>query len=135
MDWYLDVLRNHYADFDGRARRKEYWMFFLVNAIVYLGILAVAGALGSISESLGAVVGMLYVVYALAVLVPSVAVTVRRLHDTGKSGWMVLIALIPIVGLVLIYFMIVEGDAGPNAYGPDPKDAVEGDIASVLDTF
>lgn len=132
MDWYLDILRNHYADFDGRARRKEYWMFFLVNIAVYVGIIVVAGIVGVVSDLLGGLVMGLYVLYALGVMVPSVALTVRRLHDTGKTGWLALIALIPLAGLVLLYFMIVEGDAGPNQYGPDPKDPGLGGLGGDL---
>ena len=131
MDWYLDILRNHYADFDGRARRKEYWMFALVNIGVYLSVSAVAGILSWMWEPLGWLPMLAYLVFALAVAVPSLALTVRRLHDTGKTGWLVLIGLIPLVGLVLLYFMILEGDPGPNEYGPDPKSdvsALAGDL-------
>ena len=124
MDWYLDILKNHYADFDGRARRREYWMFTLVNFGVYVAIAVLSAIVGAVSDTLGMLVMLIYVVFALAVMVPSIAVAVRRLHDTGKTGWLLLIGLIPLVGLVLIYFMIVEGDPGPNEYGPDPKSDV-----------
>ena len=130
MEWYLDVLKNHYADFDGRARRKEYWMFFLVNLGVVLGLAIVAGILGAIWEPLGWLGYLAYIGYVLAVLVPGLALTVRRFHDTGKTGWFALLALVPFVGgFIVLYFMVLEGDAGPNAYGPDPKDTAVGDLA------
>ena len=137
--YYLDVVKNRYADFEGRARRREYWMFALFNVVVAVGFVAVAGVLGLVSEILAGLFFLLYYLYALAVLVPSLAFTVRRLHDTGRSGWWVLVSVVPFVGgFVLLYFMVVEGDAGPNAYGPDPKDPVSegagiGEFAGVLD--
>ena len=113
MSWYLAVLKN-YAGFDGRARRTEYWMFVLFNVIitVVLDLIGMAVRL----------VGILGFVYGLAVLIPSLAVGVRRLHDTGRTGWWLLIGLIPIVGtIILIVFMATPGDRGNNGYGPDPK--------------
>jgi uncharacterized membrane protein YhaH (DUF805 family) len=132
MEWYLDVLKNHYADFDGRARRKEYWMFTLINVGVVIGLSIVAGILGAIWEPLGWLGYLAYLAYMLAVLVPGIAVSIRRLHETGKTGWLLLLGLIPLLNLVLLYFMILEGDHGPNEYGPDPKaaaDPVMGDLA------
>ena len=112
---YLNVLSN-YAGFSGRARRKEYWSFVLVNLVIMLAIGVVAGVLKFL--------GFLSPLYSLAVLVPSLAVSVRRLHDIGKSGWWVLIGLVPLLGLiVMIIFTVKEGDHGPNAYGEDPKAA------------
>ncbi len=124
MDWYLDILRHHYADFDGRIGRKEYWTFALVSIGIYVGLLVVAGVLGAIWRPFGWLAGLAYVAFALAILVPSLALGVRRLHDTGKTGWLMLLSLIPLAGLVLLYFMILEGDAGPNEYGPNPKSGV-----------
>lgn len=113
MEWYVKVLQQ-YADFSGRARRKEYWMFALFNLIIAL-------VLGFI-ENLVGLSSLLSTVYALAVLVPSIAVSVRRLHDTGRTGWWVLIGLIPVLGtIVLIIFMLLEGDAESNEHGPNPK--------------
>ena len=89
MNYYLDVLKNHYADFNGRARRKEYWMFTLGNLIVAVVIGVVAGLIKF---------PLLVSLYGLAVLVPGLAVCVRRLHDIGKSGWWVLIGLVPVIG-------------------------------------
>ncbi|MGB3543800.1 DUF805 domain-containing protein [Rubrivirga sp.] len=122
MEWYLDVLQNHYADFNGRARRKEYWMFTLFNVVIIVGIAIVTAVLGAVSETLGLLGVIAYVLYALVVLVPGLAVAVRRLHDTGKSGWFLLAGLVPVIGgLIVLYFMIIEGDHGPNEYGPNPK--------------
>lgn len=120
--WYKKVL-NQYADFEGRARRTEYWMFTLVNMLIMLP-LYIIGFIGMTSESsLLSTVGFgLYMLYGFAVLVPSLAVGVRRLHDTGKSGWMLLVSIIPIIGFFwLLFLLISEGDRGDNQYGPDPK--------------
>lgn len=119
--WYLKVLRQ-YSDFNGRARRREYWMFTLANVLVIVAIGIVAGILGAIADFLG-VIGMIaYVLYALAVFIPGIAVAIRRLHDTGKSGWFLAVALVPFVGgLIVLYFLIQEGEPGPNLHGPDPK--------------
>ncbi len=112
MQWYLDVLKK-YAVFEGRARRQEYWMYVLFNVIAMVVLLIISAIIGS---------QILYYLYILGVLVPSIAVLVRRLHDTGKSGWMVLLGLIPIIGgIILLVFACIEGDRAPNAYGPDPK--------------
>ena len=114
MEWYVGVLKK-YAEFGGWARRKEFWMFLLF--IVHISL-----ALGIVDALIG--FGLLGALYALAVLVPSIAVSVRRLHDTGRSGWWVLIGFVPLIGLiVLIVFAVQEGQAGSNAYGPDPKAA------------
>ncbi|BBB27488.1 DUF805 domain-containing protein [Amphritea japonica] len=113
MNWYLAVLKN-YVGFSGRARRKEYWMFTLFNLIVAI-------VLGFVDNLIGTT-GLLGGIYALAVLLPAIAVTIRRLHDTGRAGWWLLLILIPIIGaLVLLVFMILEGKSGNNDYGNDPK--------------
>ena len=118
MQWYLEVLKK-YAVFDGRAHRTEFWMFALVNVIVSLVLGVVDGIIGTRTGGLGLLGGL----YSLAVLVPSLAVGVRRLHDIGRSGWWLLIALIPLVGIiVLIVWYATEGDRAPNAYGPNPWD-------------
>jgi uncharacterized membrane protein YhaH (DUF805 family) len=113
MEWYLEVLKK-YAVFSGRSRRKEYWMFFLFNLIIAFVLGFIEGILG-----IPGVVGMLY---SLAVLIPGIAVSVRRLHDTGRSGWWLLIALIPLIGaVVLLIFMVQEGKNEPNDFGQNPK--------------
>lgn len=115
MNWYLAVLKN-YAGFAGRARRTEYWMFFLINFI----IVAVLDIIG-LALKLGTYLG---IIYSLAVLLPALAVAVRRLHDTGRSGWWVLISFVPLVGtIILIVFLATEGQPGDNQYGPNPKQA------------
>lgn len=119
LNWYLKVLRQ-YADFSGRARRKEYWMFTLINVIASL-ILGVIDGFTSLMVGDGAV-GVLGLIYSLAVLIPSLAVSVRRLHDSGRSGWWLLIALVPLLGaIVLIVFACLDSEEGDNQYGPNPK--------------
>ena len=120
MEWYIKGI-NSYSDFNGRARRKEYWMFTLWNIIFALLASLLDYSFGIVYPLVG--YGPLYIAYALFVLVPGIAVAVRRLHDTGKSGWMYLVAFIPIAGLIwLLILFIKEGDQGNNAYGEDPKE-------------
>ncbi|WP_137991322.1 DUF805 domain-containing protein [Streptomyces vilmorinianum] len=112
MNWYLDVLKK-YAVFNGRARRKEFWMFTLFSVIVSIVLSIIDSALG---------IQLLSLIYTLAVLIPTLAVSVRRLHDTGRSGWWILIGLIPLVGaIILIVFYATEGNQTDNAHGPNPK--------------
>lgn len=119
MGWYLEVLRK-YATFDGRAHRTEFWMFVLVNIIVSIGLNIVDAIIGT-DGALGA--GLLSSIYALAILIPTLAVAVRRLHDIGRSGWWLLIALIPIVGfIILIVWYATKGERAANRYGPNPWD-------------
>ena len=118
LENYLGVLRR-YAEFGGRARRAEYWQYTLVN-IAITSVLLIADAL--LRKVMG--FAFLQMAYGLAVLVPSLAVSIRRLHDTDRSGWWSLIALVPIVGLVIIYFLAQESAPGTNRYGPNPKLAV-----------
>ncbi|HEQ1857258.1 TPA: DUF805 domain-containing protein [Providencia alcalifaciens] len=125
MNWYLEVIKNNYANFEGRARRKEYWMFTLVNMIIIMVLYALiiasvdytTGEMGG----LGMIAGILLGIYALATIVPSIAVTVRRLHDTEKSGWWYLVSFIPFGAFVLLVFMCLEGTKGENRFGTDPK--------------
>ncbi|HBQ38973.1 MAG TPA: DUF805 domain-containing protein, partial [Halieaceae bacterium] len=113
MDWYLDILKNKYAMFGGRARRKEYWYFVLFNLLASIILGVVDGITGTYSEDAG--LGLLGGIYALAVFIPSIAVAMRRLHDTGRSGWWLLLALIPILGvLVLLVFMLLDSEPGDN---------------------
>lgn len=118
MNWYLDVLKK-YAVFTGRARRKEYWMFALFNIIVAVVLGIVDGALGL---SVGGGMGLLGSLYALAVLLPGIGVSIRRLHDTDRSGWWLLIAFVPVIGaIVLLVFMVLDGTPGENRFGSNPK--------------
>jgi len=116
MNWYLEVLKK-YAEFTGRARRTEYWMFFLINLII--AVILVVVEMAVITGP-----GVLYGIYMLAILLPALGVTVRRLHDTGRTGWWVLVWLIPIVGpIVILVFMVLDSQPGDNEYGPNPKTA------------
>ena len=112
MKWYFEVLKK-YAVFSGRARRKEYWMFLLFHIIIII-------ALGVI-ESIVGTNSVIALFYMLAILLPGLAVTVRRLHDTGKSGWWLLIGLVPLIGIVILVYMVQDDQAGDNQYGPNPK--------------
>ena len=118
MDWYLKALKQ-YADFAGRARRREFWMFVLFNLLIGCA-LGVLDTMLQWRTPLG--YGRLAGFYQLLVLVPSLAVGARRLHDTGRSGWWQLIALVPFAGIiVLIVLWALDGQRGGNAYGPDPN--------------
>jgi len=120
MNWYLKVLKQ-YADFSGRARRKEYWMFVLFNMIFAIVAMILDNVLGIAMEGIG--YGPLYGLYVLAMLIPGLAVAVRRLHDVGKSGWMILIALIPLIGTIwLLVLMVTDSNPGENQYGQNPKE-------------
>jgi uncharacterized membrane protein YhaH (DUF805 family) len=113
MKWYITVWRK-YADFSGRARRKEYWMFTLFNFIItmVLTVLVLIPFVGFILMGL----------YGLALIIPALAVTVRRLHDLGKSGWWYFITFIPLIGGIWLFVLTcLNGQAGANQYGPDPK--------------
>ena len=119
MNYYFDVLKK-YAVFTGRARRKEYWMFVLWNFIVSFVIGIIIG-LASVLANAPALSSVVWL-YVLAVLLPSLAVAVRRLHDTNRGGWWLLICLVPLVGAIMILvFMVQDGTPGDNKYGPNPK--------------
>ena len=125
FDYYLTVLKK-YAVFEGRARRSEYWYFALFNVIIViiLSILDVAiGTYDAASET-----GYISTAYQLAVLVPSIAVAARRMHDVGKSGWFM---LIPIYNF---YLSVIEGEQGTNKYGKDPKNPeLDGDLDHLVE--
>lgn len=118
---YMKLALSRYADFSGRSRRMEYWMFFLLNIGVSIVATILDGILG-MSGMIAGAYGPLSVIAMLGLLVPGIAVAIRRLHDQDKSGWWLLLAFIPILGgLVLLVFMFLEGTKGDNQYGPDPK--------------
>lgn len=115
MSWYLKVLQN-YVGFTGRARRKEYWMFALINIIIYV-IVAILAAITDSSMLFG-----LLGLYGLAIFLPSLAVTVRRLHDTGRSGFWYFIAFVPFVGgIILFVFTCLDSQLENNEFGANPK--------------
>ena len=118
MNWYIEALKK-YAVFSGRARRREYWMFFLVNMIIAIILGIIEGVIDSSPESNRSVLSTLY---GLGIFLPSLAVGVRRLHDTGRSGWWTLVGVIPIIGaIVLLIFMAQDSQSADNEYGPNPK--------------
>lgn len=120
MNWYLGVLKK-YVVFEGRARRKEYWFFVLFNVLISMGLAIIDRLTGTVDPETG--LGVLSGLYALGVMLPGMAVSVRRLHDTGRCGWWLLITLIPVLGaLIFFYFLVLDGDAESNEYGPSPKD-------------
>jgi uncharacterized membrane protein YhaH (DUF805 family) len=111
MNWYLEALKK-YAVFRGRARRREYWYFMLFSVLAMALFEIVGGRTG----------GILLVVYALLLFLPSLAVSVRRLHDTNRSGWWLLINMVPFIGaIVLFVFLVLDSQRGENQYGPNPK--------------
>jgi uncharacterized membrane protein YhaH (DUF805 family) len=119
LDWYLEVLKK-YTVFDGRAGRPEYWYFVLFSVIVSIVLGILDGLLGTVSS--GVHVGLLGGIYSLAVLCPNIGVGIRRLHDINRSGWWLLIGLIPLVGwIILIVWAATESDSGANQYGPGPS--------------
>lgn len=118
MNYYLSVLKK-YAVFSGRARRAEYWYFVLFNNIIIIVLGIIDGVIGS-----GGILGG---IYYLAVLIPVIAVSVRRLHDTNHSGWWLLISLFPLIGaIVLLVFLVRDSQPGQNQYGPNPKGMTTG---------
>ena len=119
MSWYLEALKN-YAVFSGRSRRKEYWYFVLCNVIVSLVLSGLDALLGTFSSS--ANLGLLSGIYALAIIIPTLAVSVRRLHDIDRTGWWVLIHLVPVIGsVVLLVFAVLDSTPGENRFGSNPK--------------
>jgi len=121
MHWYLDVLKSKYAQFSGRSRRMEYWMFVLINVLISIALVVVDFMAGTMSSAgLPLISGL----YSLAVLIPSLAVLIRRLHDTDRSAWWLLILLIPLIGsFVLLVFLFLDGTPGDNRHGASPKAA------------
>lgn len=115
--YFIDIIKKHYVDFNGRARRKEFWMFYLFTTII--------------SIILGWVDGLIFgqqilsYLFGILILLPFISLWVRRLHDTNKSGWWLLLVFTGIGTIVLLVFAILEGEKGPNQYGPDPKGVIE----------
>lgn len=121
MNYYAEVF-NKYATFTGRARRKEYWTFLLVNLVIILVVQIFIVSTKNTSHSVAIVLVLSYVAYCLILILPSIAVIVRRLHDTGRSGWWYFISVVPIIGGVwLLVLMCLDSTPGENEYGPNPK--------------
>jgi uncharacterized membrane protein YhaH (DUF805 family) len=114
--YFINAITQHYADFNGRARRSEYWYFVLFNFIAMIVVVGIASLL------LGRLGSLIIFVYYLGIIIPNIAVLVRRLHDVGKSGWFYFVAFIPLVGVIwLLVLLCTDGDYGPNEYGLNPK--------------
>lgn len=127
MGWMIMPLQR-YFDFQGRSRRKEYWMFLLFVVICAVVAGLIEGILG-MGGSIGGAYGPLSALLILGIFIPSIAVQVRRFHDQDKSGWFVLLGFIPIIGFIIVLvFMCLEGTRGPNQYGPDPKNPDESEV-------
>jgi uncharacterized membrane protein YhaH (DUF805 family) len=122
-DWYVKVLKQ-YVDFSGRARRKEYWFFALISLLISLGLFLVDACLfGYRFTPAHPHVAVLANLYGLGVLLPSLGVLVRRLHDTDRSAWWLFMYLVPLIGPILILvFLFLDSTPGPNRFGPNPKD-------------
>ena len=111
MKWYLKVVKDNYANFNGRASRKEYWMFFLFNIIIYIAV----GVLSAVISP------FLLLIYGLAIIIPSIAVGARRLHDVGKPGWFFLLGIIPFVNVYILVLSFFPSIKGANKYGEEPE--------------
>ena len=111
MKYFIGALKK-YADFEGRATRKEYWMFILFYLILYVVLVVIDSSMESL---------LLSTIFSLGLLVPSISVAARRLHDTGRSGWWQLISLIPIIGTIIVIIFLVQDSHEENKYGPNPK--------------
>ena len=112
FNWFLNPITNHYADFEGRVGRQEYWMFVLWWVLISVGLALLGFVIGEGSAEL------IHTALTLVILVPSIALAARRLHDTNKSGWWQLIGLIPFLGwIILIVLLAQKSDAGPNQFG------------------
>src|ERR1017187_3748008 len=119
MNWYLQVLKK-YAEFGGRSRRKEYWFFVLFSTLISILLISIDSATGTLRLPTG--LGLLSGICSLAVLIPSLAVSVRRLHDTNRTGWWLLLGIVPLIGpIVLLVFFVSDGNPDDNEYGPNPK--------------
>jgi uncharacterized membrane protein YhaH (DUF805 family) len=115
-EYFINAITQHYADFNGRARRSEYWYFVLFNFISIIVVVGISAAV------LGKIGSLLIIIYYLGIIIPNIAVLVRRLHDVGKSGWFYFVAFIPLVGAIwLLIILCTDSDYGPNEYGLNPK--------------
>ena len=120
MKYYLKALKN-YADFSGRARRKEYWLFTLYNIIIFAALVILGAMVGFLPGGAEGVFGAFYMV---GVLIPALAVSVRRLHDTGRSGWWLLLYFVPFGAIVVLVFLVQDSNPASNKFGKNPKRSV-----------
>ena len=118
MNYYLTALKK-YAVFSGRARRKEYWIFIGINTVLIFGLFVLATMMSTDQEP-NPIIFSLALIILLLTLLPTLAVTARRLHDTDKSAWWMLLLALPLLGLIVTLFTLLKGTAGDNKYGPDP---------------
>lgn len=123
IEWYKKVVFENYANFSGRARRSEYWYFQLVNFLIQIPLIVLLLVFALNESAAGAMIlGILLVLYVLAMFIPTLAVLVRRLHDSNKSGWYYFVSLIPFIGGIwLLILLFSDSDQGDNDYGPNPK--------------
>jgi uncharacterized membrane protein YhaH (DUF805 family) len=132
MNWYLSALKK-YVVFTGRARRKEYWFFQLFNTLFLIALIVIDNVTGMTRAHAGighGGLGLLSGLYGLATFLPALGVMIRRLHDTGRSGWWILIGFIPFIGgIILLIFMLLDSQPGTNQYGPNPKAEFSGSMA------
>ncbi len=126
---FKNVVLNNYANFNGRARRSEYWYFILVQIILAIIAMIIDSALGLTIAPLP--YGAFYIIVTLGLFIPALAVFVRRLHDVGKSGWWILIYFTIIGVFYLLYLLVIDGDNGQNEYGPNPKGIGNDEIAEI----
>ena len=132
MNWYLDAWKN-YVTFTGRSRRTAYWMFVLFQILVYIAV-AILGMILSGGNSNSAAATGLMALVTLGLLLPSIAVTVRRLHDTNRTGWWILISFLPLIGGIwLLVLTILDGTPATNRFGPDPKGRGDSDTSGIFD--
>ena len=121
QEYFVETITKRYADFSGRARRSEYWYYTLFSTLIFLGVAILGGILVGATESpLG--IGLIVLLF-LPLIIPSLAVTVRRLHDSGKSGWFLLLQIVPFGGLVIFIFTVLDSEPQTNRWGPNPKSA------------
>ena len=113
MEYFLDAFKK-YADFTGRATRQEYWMYILIYILIYIALIVIDGLIG---------IPLLSLLFLLACTIPFISITTRRLHDTGRSGWWQLIAMIPLIGLIVMLIFLTQDSHDQNEYGPSPKQA------------
>ena len=129
IEWYKKVVFENYGNFKGRARRSEYWYYRLASTIIFLLFVVLGVVVYAATDNGPLALGLGYgllMLYALGTMVPSLAVSVRRMHDIGKSGWTIFVAMIPLVGPIwILVLLFTEGDSGENYYGTDPKNEIE----------